>query len=232
MRFLPLRPGLAALLLLGAACPPAGAASVDEIPDQIIVSVRDQKLMLVQDGKRIATFKVSTSKFGLGDTPGSMATPLGLLRVVKKIGDNAPTGAVFHHRRFTGEILPPNAPGRDPITTRIIWLSGLEPQNARAFARCIYIHGTPEEKRLGKPASYGCIRMRARDVANLYKFVPLGAIVNIIPDALPRLPKGALRPLPGSNIRPRLESDDDIRTRPSSPFHNSIAQNSSRDRGA
>src|SRR5881296_2135490 len=156
---------------------------------QLIISVRDQKLMLVQNGAKVATYPVSTSMFGVGDSWGRMTTPLGYLAVEKKIGDNVPTGAVFHNRRLTGEILQPNAPGRDPVTTRIIWLSGLETQNAQAFHRCIYIHGTPEEKTIGRPASYGCIRMKADDVAVLYNQVPLGALVQITPDRLPKVPK-------------------------------------------
>jgi len=100
---------------------------------------------------------------------------------------------VFHNRRLTGEVLQPNTPGRDPITTRIIWLRGLEAQNAHAFQRCIYIHGTPEEKKIGRPASYGCIRMKAKDVAELYNQVPIGAVVQIIPDRLPNAEKAKPR---------------------------------------
>ena len=114
--------------------------------------------MVVENNERVAVYPVSTSKFGLGDRWGSMATPLGWLQVAEKIGDHAPPGAVFHKRRFTGEILQPNAPGRDPIVTRIIWLRGLEPSNANAFNRCIYIHGTAEEKSIGKPSS---LRLRS-----------------------------------------------------------------------
>src|SRR5437868_2706900 len=158
---------------------------------QLIISVRDQKLMLVQNGGKVATYPVSTSMFGLGDSWGRMTTPLGYLAVEKKIGDNVPVGAVFHNRRLTGEILQPNAPGRDPVITRIIWLRGLESQNAHAFQRCIYIHGTPQEKAIGKPASYGCIRMKSSDVAELYNRVPLGALVQIVPDRLPKLAKAS-----------------------------------------
>jgi hypothetical protein len=160
---------------------------------QLIISVRDQKLMLVRNDGKVAIYPVSTSMFGLGDAWGRMTTPLGYLAVEKKIGDNAPVGAVFHKRRLTGEVLQPNAPGRDPITTRIIWLRGLEAQNAHAFQRGIYIHGTPQEKKIGRPASYGCIRMKSKDVANLYEQVPLGAVVQIIPDRLPKMEKGKLR---------------------------------------
>src|SRR5919204_2182430 len=156
---------------------------------EVIISVRDQKLMLLRNGEKVAIYPVSTSMFGLGDAWGRMTTPLGYLAVEKKIGDNAPVGAVFHNRRMTGEVLQPNAPGRDPITTRIIWLRGLEAQNAHAFQRCIYIHGTPEEKKIGRPASYGCIRMKSSDVAALYDRVPLGALVQITPDRLPKVIK-------------------------------------------
>jgi len=160
-----------------------------EGPSRVIVSVREQKLMVMGNGEKLATYPVSTSKFGLGDNWGRMTTPLGFLQVAEKIGDHAPVGAVFRNRRFTGEILKPNAPGRDPVITRIIWLRGLQASNQHAFSRCIYIHGTPQEKLIGRPASYGCIRMKSRDVAALYAQLPLGAIVEIVPDKLPKIPK-------------------------------------------
>jgi hypothetical protein len=157
--------------------------------NQVIISVRDQKMVFLRNGSKVATYPISTSMFGLGDAWGRMTTPLGYLAVEKKIGDNVPVGAVFHKRRLTGEVLQPNAPGRDPITTRIIWLRGLEAQNAHAFQRCIYIHGTPEENKIGRPASYGCIRMKSKDVAELYDQLPVGAVVQIIPDRLPKMDK-------------------------------------------
>src|SRR5947207_3859894 len=153
---------------------------------RVIISVRDQKLMLVENGAIAATYPVSTSKYGLGVSLGRLATPLGLLQVAQKIGDHAPMGAVFHNRRWTGEVLRPNTPGRDPVMTRIIWLRGLETANAHAFNRCIYIHGTNEEKLIGRPASFGCIRMRSSDVALLYGQLPLGAPVEIVQDRLPK----------------------------------------------
>jgi lipoprotein-anchoring transpeptidase ErfK/SrfK len=190
------------------------AATPIEIPNQVIVSVRDQKLMLLQNGAKVATYPVSTSKFGLGDALGRMTTPLGYLAVAQKIGDHAPTGAVFHNRRFTGEILQPNAPGRDPIITRIIWLRGLESQNAHAFGRCIYIHGTPQEKFIGRPASYGCIRMRSTDVAALYNQLPLGALVQIVSDRLPNVPKASKATLA---TQPEVATDDWITSARPSP---------------
>jgi lipoprotein-anchoring transpeptidase ErfK/SrfK len=145
----------------------------------IVVSVPDQTLALIDDGVVVARYPVSTSKFGLGDNSGSYATPLGAMKIASKIGANAPLGAVFKNRSMTGEILRPNAPGRDPIVTRILWLRGLENRNARAFARNIYIHGTPEERLIGRPASYGCIRMRSSDVARLFGAVNVGTKIEV-----------------------------------------------------
>ena len=151
---------------------------------QIVISTREQKLALLDRGNLMAIYPVSTSKFGLGDWRGSRYTPLGHLSIAEKIGDNAAPGTVFKDRRRTGEIVVANSPGRDPIVTRILWLRGLEPQNANAFTRDIYIHGTPEEWRIGTPASYGCIRMRSSDIINLYDIVGVGAAVTIVDASL------------------------------------------------
>jgi len=179
---------------------------------QLVISVRDQKLILVQNGAKVTTYPVSTSMFGLGDSWGRMTTPIGYLAVEKKIGDNAPSGAVFHNRRLTGEILQPDAPGRDPVVTRIIWLRGLEAQNAHAFQRGIYIHGTPQEKTIGRPASYGCIRMKSSDVTELYNRVPLGAVVQIIPDRLPKtvqaLPVQFTQTVVAATAPPQTQTDN------------------------
>src|SRR5438445_1155288 len=151
---------------------------------QIVVSTREQKLALIDRGNVLAIYPVSTSKFGLGDWRGSRFTPLGKLQVAEKSGDSAPPGTVFKDRRRTGEIVAPDSPGRDPIVTRILWLRGLEMQNANAFSRDIYIHGTPEERRIGTAASYGCIRMRSIDIINLYDIVGIGAAVTIVDGSL------------------------------------------------
>jgi lipoprotein-anchoring transpeptidase ErfK/SrfK len=110
---------------------------------------------------------------------------LGRLEIAKKIGAGARAGTVFKSRKPTGEVLVPDAPGRDPIVTRILWLKGLETQNADAFQRYIYIHGTPEERNIGKPASFGCIRMRSADIIRLFATVGVGSKVEIVPGPLP-----------------------------------------------
>ena len=166
----------APLLLLLAAFVTGGCADRDH---ELVISVPEQRLVLLTRGQPTATYPVSTSKFGLGDAPGSNGTPLGAMEVAKKIGGGAPLGAVFKGREATGEVLAPDAPGRDPIVTRILWLRGTEEQNRHAFDRYIYIHGTPEERRLGTPASYGCVRMRSRDVASLFDIVGNGARVYV-----------------------------------------------------
>jgi Uncharacterized protein conserved in bacteria len=145
----------------------------------MIVSVPDQELALVDRGKLITRYSISTSKFGTGDSNASYRTPLGTLFVSAKIGDRLPPGAVIKNQTPTGEIVAVDAPGRDPIVSRLIWLRGMETQNQRARDRCIYIHGTPEERRIGKPASFGCIRMRSRDIIDLYDRVQIGTHVLI-----------------------------------------------------
>jgi lipoprotein-anchoring transpeptidase ErfK/SrfK len=143
------------------------------------ISVPEQRMLVYEKGRLVAQYPVSTSKFGLGDTPGSNATPLGRLRVARKIGGGQPLGMKFKSREPTGEVVAVNAPGRDPIVTRILWLRGLEYGNRHSFGRMIYIHGTPEEAKIGAPSSYGCIRMRSRDVVALYDRVGVGAGVEI-----------------------------------------------------
>jgi L,D-transpeptidase catalytic domain len=179
-----------AFLLLALALFFSSCATKDS-EHRILVSVADQSLALYHKERLLGLYPVSTSRFGLGDQPGSRATPLGRMEVAKMIGAGAPLGAVFKSRRQTGEVLRPNAPGRDPIVTRIIWLKGLEAQNRHAFARCIYIHGTPEERNVGHPASFGCVRMKSADLLRVFNTIGVGAIVDIIPGSLPELQQPA-----------------------------------------
>lgn len=179
---------------------PAQAANV-------VVSVKEQKLAVYAgDGHKAKVYPISTSKFGLSDKPGTYGTPLGLHEVVAKIGHGAPPGAVFKSRQMTGEVIKPNAPGRDPIVTRIMWLRGMEKQNQNAYSRCIYIHGTAEERTIGKPTSYGCIRMKSRDVMDLFNNLGIGARVLIVQSALPGtvIPTRAAPPTPTPSDAPPI----------------------------
>ncbi len=172
---------LSAFLLMGA----YPVLAMDH-PLSILISVADQKLVVIENGSRVAEYPVSTSRYGVGDRFGSYATPAGWMEVAQKIGQGAPLGTVFKNRRPTGEVLSPNARGRDPIVTRILWLRGLDSGTRNAFSRNIYIHGTPVERLIGRPASYGCIRMRSRDVVELFNRVGIGAKVNVTPESVRR----------------------------------------------
>lgn len=172
------------LIIAGFATLLGSCAAPRDMDHRIVVSVHDQKLALLKKGSLVATYPVSTSKFGLSDRPGSYGTPLGELEIADKIGEGAPAGTVFKDRRRTGEVVGVNAAGRDPIVTRILWLRGKEARNANAFRRDIYIHGTPEERNIGRPASYGCVRMRSSDIIKLYSQVGTGAQVSIVTSPL------------------------------------------------
>ncbi len=181
---------LAGLSSCSSSKPTVSKRVTHDTANEMIVSVRDQSMLLLKNGKPTKIYPISTSKFGEGSNPGSNRTPLGKLEIAQKIGGNARPGAVFKGRRPTGEVLKPNTPGRDPIVTRIMWLRGKERSNANTHRRLIYIHGTPEEKTIGRPASYGCIRMKSRDVMDLYRRVGVGADVKIIRGSLDRTPQG------------------------------------------
>lgn len=144
----------------------------------IRVSVRDQRLDLVEGDAVVASYPVSTSRFGLGSEEGSRKTPLGRFRIGEKIGAGAPVGTIFRGR----VPLAPNEPPpetEDHVLTRILWLEGLEPQNANTRERYIYIHGTQHENRIGQPDSHGCIRMKTDDLLALFDRVSTGAEVVI-----------------------------------------------------
>jgi lipoprotein-anchoring transpeptidase ErfK/SrfK len=175
MRHLHIAISVIVLVLVTAVLTPTPAMA----EPSIVVSVPDQTLAVVDGAVVLEKFRISTSKFGLGDNPNSYATPLGSLEIASKIGANAPMGTVFKSRQPTGEILKPNAPGRDPIVTRILWLRGLEAGNSRAYSRGIYIHGTPVEAQIGRPVSFGCIRMRSNDVTRLFNTVRVGTKIEI-----------------------------------------------------
>ena len=162
------------------------------IERELVVSVSEQKMAVVVNGKIYRTYKISTSRYGEGDALGSWCTPTGHLIVANKIGGTVPFGGVFEGRRFTGEILSVNAPGRDPIVSRIIWLRGQENGNKNAYHRCIYIHGTPQEDLLGKKSSYGCIRMASGDIIEVFNWIATGTMVSIVDKGLVRAVKELL----------------------------------------
>lgn len=158
-------------------------------PNVALVSISDQRLFLYERGKRIKEYPVSTSRFGVGNRDGSYRTPLGLHRVIDKIGADVPLGTIFKARQPTNRIariykskitLP-----YDLVTTRILRLEGLEPGVNKGFGidtyqRFIYIHGTHEEGMIGRPASIGCVRMNNKDIIELFEELPKNALVLIV----------------------------------------------------
>jgi lipoprotein-anchoring transpeptidase ErfK/SrfK len=149
---------------------------------KIEIDVGKQELVLRDEkGKTLKTYSVSTAKKGVGEKNGSFCTPRGKHIVRAKIGAGQPPNAVFVRRRPTGEIwtseLGAKYPGRDWMLTRILWLSGREPGKNRlgevdTMRRYIYLHGSPDSAEMGKPGSIGCVRMRNRDIVELFELVP------------------------------------------------------------
>ncbi|HWY50085.1 MAG TPA: L,D-transpeptidase [Chthoniobacterales bacterium] len=137
---------------------------------KIDVSIRDQRLTLTRDGEELRSYPISSSRFGIGTEEGSMKTPLGNFRIGEKIGHDAEAGTIFKARvpLASDEPLPGT---EDLITSRILWLDGLDQENANTRDRFIYIHGTKHEDEIGMAASHGCIRMRNADVIELFELV-------------------------------------------------------------
>lgn len=174
----------------GTGAPPRAAdARRTRAVDGVRVRIAAQRLELLSGSDVVRTYPVSTAANGVGSRVGSQRTPLGRHRVHSKYGAGAPLGTIFESRRPTGRIAaihtaPLDLP-EDVITTRILWLEGLEPGSNRgpgvdSHARYIYIHGTNEEGLIGRPASHGCIRMRNADVIELFDLVAAGTPVEII----------------------------------------------------
>jgi lipoprotein-anchoring transpeptidase ErfK/SrfK len=148
---------------------------------KIEIDVASQQLTLKDGDRVVKTYSVSTAKNGVGEKNGSFCTPRGRHIVRAKIGAGLPENTVFVRRRPTGEVWSPelNAKynGRDWMLTRLLWLSGREPGRNRlgevdTMRRYIYIHGSPDTAAMGKPGSIGCIRMRNRDIVELFDLVP------------------------------------------------------------
>jgi lipoprotein-anchoring transpeptidase ErfK/SrfK len=147
---------------------------------KIQISVREQRLTLRDGRKKLAEYPVSTSRFGLGTKKGSFKTPTGNFQISEKIGAGAPTRTVFKSRRpvkATKKMLRDD----DLVMTRILWLDGLEPENANTHGRYVYIHGTNHEEEIGTAASEGCVRMTNEDVVELFELVAVGTPVEIRP---------------------------------------------------
>lgn len=155
--------------------------------DVLYVSVQRQRLFHVRKGDLLNEFPVSTSSNGLGSKQDSYRTPIGLHRVAEKLGQEVPEFGIIKDRVFTGQLADPDFSGvdKDWITSRLLWLEGLEPgvnkgEGIDSYDRYIYIHGTANEKSVGTPSSRGCVRMRNADMIALFEQVAVGALVVIL----------------------------------------------------
>ena len=146
----------------------------------LVVSIAEQTVSLFERNKFVKQISCSTSRFGIGQTEGSNCTPLGLHRIAEKIGGGWPVGTVFESRKPVGYTWRGRPDAK--ITTRILWLEGLEPGfnrggNVDSHARYIYIHGTADQSSIGKPTSCGCIHLADADLIPLFDLLPGGTLV-------------------------------------------------------
>ncbi len=162
--------------------------------DCVIIELKAQQLHLVRQQHIHISYPISSSRYGVGNEEGSFKTPTGVHRIADKIGANCQYAEILKARQATGEVAvisdDAQRAEKDTITTRILWLSGLEQginkgHNAAgvcvdSYQRYIYIHGTPEQGLIGQPASIGCIRMKNQDVITLFTKVSVGTLVYIV----------------------------------------------------
>ena len=146
---------------------------------RIFIHIPSQTLDLLDaSGALLRRYVCSTSQFGTGSEEGSHRTPTGRFRIAEKHGHDAPSGMILKGRLPTGEIGKPSDEC-DHVTTRILWLDGLDAANTNTKERYIYIHGTNAEHLLGTPASHGCVRLSNQDIMDLFETVPEGTEVVI-----------------------------------------------------
>jgi len=147
----------------------------------LIVNIASQTASLYERNQFVKTFPCSTSRFGIGEVLNSQRTPRGLHRIAEKIGDGEPPGTIFQDREVIGRISDLGVKAGS-ITTRIMWLEGLEPGYNRGgdvdtHERTIYIHGTGDQNSIGRPASHGCIHLADPDLISLFDLLPSGTLV-------------------------------------------------------
>ena len=165
------------------------SAEYRELEELIVVDIATQQLFFLKKGQIEEIYSVSTSVYGTGSKVNSFKTPLGRHKISEKIGEGLPEGAILKGRRWTGAIAniikEPIDTDFDVVTSRILWLTGLEEgknlgSGVDSKSRYIYIHGTAEEGLIGKPASDGCVRMYNIDVISLFDSVNIDTEVWII----------------------------------------------------
>lgn len=147
----------------------------------LVVNISSQSASLYEKNGLVKTYSCSTSRFGIGEVMESQRTPRGLHRIAEKIGDGEPAGTIFRDREVIGQVSQLGLKA-GTITTRILWLEGLEPGynqggSVDTHERTIYIHGTGDQNSLGRPASHGCIHFADPDLVALFDLLPSGTLV-------------------------------------------------------
>lgn len=161
----------------------------EDFQEILFISIKNQNLYHIKNQKIITKYIISSSKYGTGSKQDSNKTPIGLHKIKKKFGEKTPNNGIMIGRIFTGKIAniykDTTKSKTDDITSRILWLEGIEPGKNKgvgidSYERYIYIHGTSEEGLLGTPSSHGCIRMKNKDIIDLYKIIEVGTLVLIL----------------------------------------------------
>ena len=161
----------------------------EDFTELLFISIEKQKMYHIKNNNIISEYIISSSVYGVGNKAGSNKTPLGLHKIKQKYGEATPVNGRMVGRIFYGNIATiytdETKSRTDDVTSRILWLEGIEEgknkgKDIDSYKRYIYIHGTSEEGRLGTPASHGCIRMKNKDVIDLYKIIEVGTLVLIL----------------------------------------------------
>ena len=167
-------------------CEEKKGKTYDEI---LFVSVKEQMMYHIVENTIVKEYLVSTAKKGVGNQKNSDMTPHGLHYIKEKYGSKTPQNGRMIGREFYGQIATihsdTTSSKTDDITSRILWLSGMEKDiniggNVDSYNRYIYIHGTSEEGKIGTPASHGCVRMLNTDIIELYAKIMIGTKVLIL----------------------------------------------------
>lgn len=155
-------------------------SSYEYLDTLLYVDIPSQQMFFIKKGEIVDIYSISSSYYGTGNKVNSLMTPLGKHEIYKKLGENLPENAILKGRVWNGAIADiikePLDTDFDHVTSRILWLDGLEEGKNKgpgidSRERYIYIHGTAEEGLIGKPASDGCIRMYNKDVIELFDLV-------------------------------------------------------------
>jgi lipoprotein-anchoring transpeptidase ErfK/SrfK len=127
---------------------------------RVVVSIRDRKLMLLERGALVKSYPVAVGR-------RSSPTPTGAFKIVVRIPEPTWYGPK--------QVVPPGK--SNPLGTRWIGL------NQKGYG----IHGTNAPRSIGRNASHGCIRMRTRDVEELFNLVQVGDAVELMEELTPEL---------------------------------------------